>query len=335
MSRSAVLIPNYNGAAYLKQCLDSVIGQTTSEWTAIVGDNASTDESIHILNAVTDRRIRVVRREATVSWVRNVNLLLPMAGQSEYVAILHADDWWEPAFLETMVQMLDAAPRSILATCDARIKYEDRPPGVSGLHQGWKGPGSTCPSQAATRLLTQKNWLRSPAVVARRSLYDRFPHFDESLPLVNDWLMWIRASTAGDVEVSSERLGNYRFHTGNLSADSTRANRWGEEMMRMAEILRAEWAGKEPFPGARRAIAAGVSSEILADAGLRAERGDTTGALVQVGRARAVAPGFKQWMLATIAEEAIRVSDVPGLRLARRPALRVGRRLWNVLRPAA
>jgi hypothetical protein len=186
----------------------------------------------------------------------------------------------------------------------------------------------------AARLLAQRNWLRAPAVLARRSLYTRFPRFDESLLLLNDWLMWIRAASTGDVEVCPRVLANYRVHAGNLSADSTRANRWGEEMLRFVEIVQAEWRD-EPFPGARQAIAAGGTSEILADAGLRAERGDTAGALVQVRRARTIAPTLKQQMLVTLAEEAIRLTDLPVLRLARRPAARIGRQLWNLLRPAA
>jgi glycosyltransferase involved in cell wall biosynthesis len=334
MSRVTVLIPNYNNARYLRQCLASVLGQTARDWTAVVGDNASTDQSVDVVTALADPRVRLVRRETTISWVANVNQLLREAGDSEYVAVLHADDWWEPAFVETMTAMLEAAPRSMLASCAATIVRDDGPPGISGLHLAWKGPATTCPSRVASRLLAQKNWLRSPAVMARGSLYARFPGYDESLPLVNDWLMWLRATTVGDVEVSRGALANYRFHSGNLSADSTRDNRWGEEMMRMLAILQTEWRD-EPFPGARQAIAAGVTSEILADAGLRAERGDTAGALIQTRRARSIAPALKQRVLAAMAEEAIRVTDWPGVRHARRPAARVGRRLWKVLRPAA
>jgi len=335
MTRVSVLVPNYNGQAYLEQCLSSVLAQTFTDWTVVVGDNASTDESVEIVTSTGDPRVRLVRRLTTVSWVANVNALLSENVDSEYIAVLHADDWWEPVFLQTMVARLEAAPQSLLATCSARIIRVGAGPGFSGLHQGWSQGSGTCPAATAARLLVQRNWLRSPAVLARRSLYQRFPRFDESLPLVNDWLMWIRAATMGDIEVCPEPLANYRFHAQNMTAESTRENRWGDEMIRMARILQTEWAAGEPFPGARRAIAAGVSSEILADAGVRAERGDTAGALVQARRARSIAPGFKQRFLAIAGGAAIRVTDLPGIRLARRPAALVGRRLWSVLRPAA
>jgi glycosyltransferase involved in cell wall biosynthesis len=334
MSRVSVLIPNYNGGTYLAECLRSVMEQTSSDWEAVVGDNASTDESVSIVSAASDRRLRLVRRPANVGWVANVNLLLHEAG-GDYIAILHADDFWEPSFLARMVEMLDRSPGSLLATSGSRVVTDGRPTAIRGLHEAWRGPATTCPSTTATRLLTMKNWLRAPSVVMRRTLFRHHPTFDESLPLVNDWLMWLRAATIGNIEVCPEALANYRFHDSSTSAESIRGNRWGGEMIRMARIVQADWAHVEPFPGARRAIAAGVGAEILADAGLRAERGDSAGAIIQARRARALAPGPKQLALAVVGEQVIRLTSVPGLRQARRPAAEIGRWLWGILRPAA
>lgn len=334
MSRVTVLIPNYNGGIYLGQCLQSVVAQTFSDWEAVVGDNASSDDSVSIVAAVPDRRVRLVARPANVGWVANVNLLL-QEGRGDYVAILHADDFWEPSFLARMVGMLDRSPGSLLATCGARVLTVGRPAAIKGLYEAWRSGTTTCPSRTAARLLAMKNWLRAPSVVTRRTLFLRHPKFDESLPLVNDWLMWLRAATLGDVEVCSDPLANYRFHDASTSAEAIRANLWGEELTRMVRIVQADWAHVEPFPGARQAIAAGITAEILADAGLRAERGDSGGAIIQARRARALAPGLEQAALAVLGEHVIRLTDLPGLRRARRPLGQIGRRVWAILRPAA
>jgi len=334
MSRVAVLIPNYNGGSYLRECLRSVVAQTFADWEAVVGDNASTDDSVSIVTAVADRRLRLVARPANVGWVANVNLLLHEA-RSDYVAILHADDFWEPPFLARMVEILERSPGSLLATCGSRVLTSGRPTAIKGLHEAWRGPATTCPKKTAARLLTMKNWLRAPSVVMRRTLFLPYPTFDESLPLVNDWLMWLRAATIGDVEVCPDPLANYRFHDASTTAESIRANYWGEEMTRMVRIVQADWAHAEPFPGARQAIAVGVVAEILADAGLRAERGDSAGAIIQARRARALAPGPQEQALAVFFEQVIRLADVPGLRRARRPLAQIGRRVWGMLRRAA
>ena len=335
MNRVAILIPNYNNAGYLPQCLVSVQAQTLTDWRAIVGDNASTDDSVAVVKAIQDPRMSLVERSPTVSWVANVNLLLEQMPDADYVAVLHADDWWEPRFLEVLVGLLEAAPASIMAASAWRIVPNGGSPRVTGLHKGRAVGRSTCSSSEALRLLTEKNWLCSSAIIARRSLYRRFPRFDESFPLVNDWLMWIRAATAGNVEVTAEPLANYRLHDSSVSAEARRANRWGEEMIRMARTLQAEWANAEPVEGLCRAVASGVAAELLADAGLRAERGDTAGALIQARLAGSIAPGFKQHTLAVLGEQIIRMTELPGLRLVRGPAADLGRRLWGVLRPAA
>jgi Glycosyl transferase family 2 len=335
VSQVAVLIPNYNNASYLRQCLLSVCAQTLTDWRAVVGDNASTDDSVAVIKAIDDPRIRLVERTTTVPWVANVNLLLEQMPDADYIAVLHADDWWEPRFLEVLVGLLEGAAASIMASCAWRIVSPGASSRLNGLHMGRSSLTTTCSSAEALRLLTEKNWLCSSAIVARRSLYHRFPRFDESFPHVNDWLMWIRAASAGNIEVAAQPLANYRMHDSSSGAEARRANRLGEEMVRLARTLQAEWADAEPVEGLRRAVASGVAAEILADAGVRAERGDTVGALVQARLARSIAPSFKQQALAVAAEQVINMMDLPGLRLARRPAAELGRRLWDIVRPAA
>ena len=193
VSQVTVLVPNYNGAVYLRECLESIVAQTFADWELVVGDNASTDASLSIVASMADRRIRTVRRPRTIGWVANVNLLLAEAS-TPYVAILHADDWWQPAFLETTVAMLQAAPRSLVATCAGRVVRAGRAAESVGLFQAWPvSLGSTCPAGEVARLLTRRNLMPSATVLARAELYRRFPRYEPALPLLGDWLMWLRA----------------------------------------------------------------------------------------------------------------------------------------------
>ena len=66
MSQVTVLVPNYNGAVYLRECLESIVAQTFADWELVVGDNASTDASLSIVASMADRRIRTVRRPRTI-----------------------------------------------------------------------------------------------------------------------------------------------------------------------------------------------------------------------------------------------------------------------------
>ena len=61
----SVIIPIYNTAQYLRQCLDSIIGQTLQEIEIICVDDGSTDECPQILaeNAARDPRIKLLHQE--------------------------------------------------------------------------------------------------------------------------------------------------------------------------------------------------------------------------------------------------------------------------------
>lgn len=91
----SVIIPVYNVEQYLSQCLESVINQTYSKLEIICVDDASTDESLEILNqfAEDDHRVQVIeKKNEGVSQARNVGL---QAATGQYIMFVDADDWIE------------------------------------------------------------------------------------------------------------------------------------------------------------------------------------------------------------------------------------------------
>jgi glycosyltransferase involved in cell wall biosynthesis len=332
MSRVCVLIPNYNNASYIGQCLQSVLTQTLEDWEIVVGDNASTDNSVAMVEGFHDRRIRVVRRPRTIGWVANVNLLLSEINTSPYVAVLHSDDWWEPAFLETSVELLDANPTSILATCAVQLLRDGQALGVRGLHLFRpSGASPTCGSVEATRALTRQSCIFAAGVLARADLYRRLGGYEESLPQACDWLMWLRAVAEAPVQVWDRPLANYRSHDANLTAELARNNLKGIDLLRLVLIVRSMWHGREPYAGACRQLARTVTAELLADAARRLESGDDPGAKTQIRLARAIAPTIDQMALTSLGNWALGTAAWPGSRRAQRYLLTAARRVWHVV----
>lgn len=92
----SIVIPIYNVVPYLRECLDSVLAQTFTDWEAICVDDGSTDGSGSILDeyAVCDRRFRVIHQtNAGVSVARNVGMLNAVGG---YITFLDGDDVYDP-----------------------------------------------------------------------------------------------------------------------------------------------------------------------------------------------------------------------------------------------
>ena len=110
----SIIIPVYNVAPYLRECLDSVLKQTFTDWEAICVDDGSTDDSGAILDeyAAKDKRFRVIHQaNAGVGAARNAALDV---ATGEWVLFLDADDVWSKGCLETIIQVQVQEPTSHL-----------------------------------------------------------------------------------------------------------------------------------------------------------------------------------------------------------------------------
>lgn len=102
----SIIIPVYNVEKYLRECLDSVVGQTFADWEAICVDDGSTDGSVAIAEeyAGSDQRIKVVRQaNAGTAAARNAGL---KAAQGDYIFFLDSDDWIESRTLQALADHL-------------------------------------------------------------------------------------------------------------------------------------------------------------------------------------------------------------------------------------
>jgi len=103
----SVVTPFHNTAAYLPECIESVLGQSYARFEYILVDNCSTDSSREIAEdyARRDSRIRLIKRSHLLSQVQNYNAALAeISGDSEYCKIVQADDYIFPDCLRLMVQ---------------------------------------------------------------------------------------------------------------------------------------------------------------------------------------------------------------------------------------
>lgn len=106
----SVIIPNWNGAALLPACLDSLRAQTYRRLEIIVVDNASTDDSVAL---VRERypEVRLVVLPENRGLTGGVNAGI-RAAQGEIIALLNNDAEAEPAWVEALVQALEAHPEA-------------------------------------------------------------------------------------------------------------------------------------------------------------------------------------------------------------------------------
>lgn len=127
MARVSVIMPAFNSEALIGQALDSVFSQTYDDWEVVVVDDASTDRSADVAAGFGDR-VKVIRSAANAGAATSRNIALESAG-GELIALLDADDYWLPGFLEAHVGALDRATaagvKAGLVTGDARVLTPD------------------------------------------------------------------------------------------------------------------------------------------------------------------------------------------------------------------
>jgi glycosyltransferase involved in cell wall biosynthesis len=106
-----VLTPVYNGEAYLRQCIESVLEQTYQNWEYLIVNNCSTDGTLEIAQeyARRDPRIHVHDNEKFLPIMQNINnTFRRLSRNSKYCKMVLADDWIFPDCLEKMVAVAEA-----------------------------------------------------------------------------------------------------------------------------------------------------------------------------------------------------------------------------------
>lgn len=120
----SVIVVNWNGLAYLPECLESLARQSYAPLEVVVVDNGSTDGSVEYLRTVRDRAVRLVESPANAGFAGGNNLGI-RASKGAYVALINNDAAADPGWVEALVAAAEADPR--VGMCASKIYVWDQP----------------------------------------------------------------------------------------------------------------------------------------------------------------------------------------------------------------
>ena len=126
--RLGIGLPVYNGATYLAEALEALLGQTYEDFELIISDNASTDATEEICRdfAARDARVRYIRQRRNIGAVPNHNVVFEEC-RSELFKWASDDDLYARDLVERCVAALDEHPDVVLAhSWTAEIDAEDK-----------------------------------------------------------------------------------------------------------------------------------------------------------------------------------------------------------------
>jgi glycosyltransferase involved in cell wall biosynthesis len=108
VARVTVVTATYQAAAFVRECVESVLAQTFRDWELVVVDDGSTDGTPELVEAYRDPRVRCVRlpHRGLRALAATYNAALAV-GTGDLVAVLEGDDYWPADKLEVQVRGFD------------------------------------------------------------------------------------------------------------------------------------------------------------------------------------------------------------------------------------
>lgn len=214
----SIVVLVWNGERYLRESLDSILGQTYPRLEVIAVDDASADATPEILESYGDR-IRVLRQPATRGIYGNANDGIAVAS-GELVGVFHADDVYLPELVEREVDWLLAHPDAGAVYCS--VIFVDRdgrefgrlelPPEVRGNRP------LDYRAVLNTLLLRRNTFLACPTALVRASVYAELGGYRDDTPANStDLEMWLRIARRYPLGVLEDQLLLYRRGHGSSS----------------------------------------------------------------------------------------------------------------------
>jgi len=210
-----VVITVKNGERYIGKAIESVISQTFNEWSLIIVNDCSTDNTAELLNqyADLDSRIKICHGNGLgIAAAANIGL-----GEcsAPYVARFDADDICMPNRLSEQFSHLENSP-NIVAVGSSVIQIDGDGRSLS------KKMRPLLPSEIAFTL-PYRNCLYHPTSLIRRSALNAINGYREKFKLAEDYDLWLRLSEIGELANIQEPLIYYRKHTMQVT-DNSRAH---------------------------------------------------------------------------------------------------------------
>ena len=125
--KASIVIPNLNGAGWLRDSIESIWAQMEQDFELIIIDNGSTDESLAIARSYVGRPgYTLVENQTNTGFSAAVNTGIGLA-KGEYVVLFNNDAFAQPDWLAQLIAMADAEPRAITVS---DIRVVNAPSGV-------------------------------------------------------------------------------------------------------------------------------------------------------------------------------------------------------------
>jgi len=215
----SICIPSYNSEEFIATTLESLLGQSFTDFEVVISDDKSTDRTISKIKSFNDPRISLIQNEQNLGLGGNWNKVLSYA-RGEYVKLLGDDDVLYRECLSRQVAALENPVNAgaVLAICNRNVinarnevVMRRRFPFGPGLVSGRK--------LIRNSIRWGSNLIGEPVVgLFRRRELSRSAMCDASNPYVIDLALWAKLLKRGDAFIDADYLAAFRISREKTSA---------------------------------------------------------------------------------------------------------------------
>ena len=219
----SVILPYYNGSAYIEETLLSILNQTYKHFEVVLVDDGSSreKESLFIKDVITglkDQRFKYFyKNNGGLSDARNFGIDNSIG---EYIAFIDQDDCWLPTKLEEQVRILNDYETVDFVFTDMLQLFND------GLRKpreipSWFGKRASGVIRNSYQLMLRGNFVPCPSVLFRKSLSEKAGYSNTSFVVCPDYELFVRMAKVSDFYYIDKPLLLYRIHDQNTSRQTT------------------------------------------------------------------------------------------------------------------
>lgn len=224
----SIVVPTYNGAEYIDEAMISAIGQSYKNIEIVVSDDASTDNTLKIIEGYHERTtipIRIYNHKPSgigANWNHSIK-----QAKGKYIKFLFQDDVLMPHCIERMVSIAESADNVGMVYCKREIIYDESNSfdrrwvnNFKTLHRSWKTLVVSEGVMVGRDYISDLNFLKPPvnkigeppAVLLHKACFEKIGYFNTELKQALDIEYWYRIMPHFNIGFADEALIKFRIH---------------------------------------------------------------------------------------------------------------------------
>ncbi|MES2807179.1 MAG: glycosyltransferase family 2 protein [Bacteroidota bacterium] len=211
----SIALCTYNGGPYIRQQLDTLVGQTYANIELVVVDDCSTDDTVAILNEYAAKypQVKLHQNSGNLGYIKNFEKAISLT-QGQLIALADQDDIWDTDKIRLMV---DGIGDNMMLYHDSEFIDEEGQPmnkKVSDIRNFYSGNDS--------RVFLFENCVSGHCMLFKRQLVNYLTGFNKVI--IHDWWLAYIACNVGSIGYLPQALVQYRQHQ-KASTNILRQNR--------------------------------------------------------------------------------------------------------------